>query len=352
MTALGPVRLERSFTSCPACGGAGFAADGLLGLGGRLTPRALRMACLAGLNDPFRRAARLLGELAGWSVSEDTLRRRCHEHAARASGQRGGRAALPGAFAAAGGDWELHVDAGKVNTVEGGWRDVKAAAFARRERGEASSSLDHEQRGLPAPGARAVVAAVEPAEAFGRRVEREALRLGAPLGAGLSVLGDGAGWIWGLADDHFHGAEQVLDVYHAAERLAAAGRAALGEGEAMAGWLDGARRLLVGDGYAGACEALARPLPDEEARARLDAASGEALGYFAAHRGRLGYAARLARGQAIGSGLVEGAIKQLVNLRLKRTGARWRTRHVGPLVEMLAMADSAEWGEYWASLAA
>ena len=352
MTALGSVRLERSYAACPRCALSAFAADGLLGLDGWLTPRARRMACRAGLGDPFRKAEGLLRELAGWSVSEDTLRRLCHAHAAAASEQRPRRAGLPEAFAAAPGDRELHVDAGKVNTVEGGWRDVKAAGFACRERAEPSSSLDHEQRGLPGPSVRSVVAAVEPAEAFGERVEREALRLGVPLGPGLSVLGDGAGWIWKLQEDHFHGAAQVLDVYHAAERLAAAARAAFGEGEAMKQWLEGARRRLLADGYDGAVEALAAPLGCAAARARLDGASGEALNYFAAHRGRLGYAARLSRGQAIGSGLVEGAIKQLVNLRMKRTGARWRVAHVGPFVEMLGMADGPEWKEHFASLAA
>jgi hypothetical protein len=60
---------------------------------------------------------------------------------------------------------------------------------------------------------------------------------------------------------------------------------------------------------------------------------------------------RLRRGQAIGSGAVEGAIKQLVNLRMKRTGARWRLEHVGPFVELQALADGPEWAEHWASLA-
>jgi hypothetical protein len=76
------------------------------------------------------------------------------------------------------------------------------------------------------------------------------------------------------------------------------------------------------------------------------------LNYFAGHRDRLGYAVRLRRGQVIGSGLVEGTIKERVNLRLKRTGARWRAAQVGPFVELLALSDSPEWDEYWMLLAA
>ena len=54
-------------------------------------------------------------------------------------------------------------------------------------------------------------------------------------------------------------------------------------------------------------------------RAALD----RMLGDFVSHIGRLDYAGRLAAGEAIGSGVVEGAAKTL-GLRLKGRGARWR----------------------------
>ncbi len=115
MTALGPIRLCRSYARGPACEQGLFPADRLLGLDGWLTSRALQMACRAGVADPFRKAERLLSELAGWSVDADTLRRRCHEQAAHAATSRAGRTGLPEAFVQAAGDYELHIDAGKVN---------------------------------------------------------------------------------------------------------------------------------------------------------------------------------------------------------------------------------------------
>lgn len=352
MTALGPVRLCRGYAQCPACSQGSFRADGLLGIDGWLTARALQMACRAGVADPFRKAEALLEDLAGWKVDADTLRRRCHEQAAAASAAREERSALPEAFAQTAGDPELHIDAGKVNTLEDGWRDVKAAAFARRERGEGCDSSGLQQRELPKPSPRSVVAAVEGREDFGARVEAEALRLGVPLGEGLSALGDGADWIWSLVDDHFHGAFEVLDFWHAAEKLAKAGRAALGSGQEFRAWLAGAKGGLAADSYLGAVEALSAL----SARAGLSAEAGglvaEALNYFASHQGRMSYALRLRRGQSIGSGLVEGTIKQLVNIRMKRTGARWRIAHVGPFVEFVALVDSPEWREHWATLAA
>ena len=347
MTAVGAIRLARWHSRCPDCGEVGFAADGRLGVDGFVTRRAARMACLAGVSDPFRQAERLLRELSGWAVDAETLRRLTHAEAASATRTRAERAALPSAFAAAQGstaerpgptDDEVAIDAGKVNTT-GGWRDVKVAVFAVRGRAAPCSSAEAASRELPAPVVRGVVAAVEEAGVFAGRCRAEADRLGLTDPTRLSVLGDGAEWIWNLAAERFPTAAQVLDYYHAAEYLAAAGRESL-DAAAFPIWLDRATGRLLADGYAGACQSLAE-LPGGAADI------GVALNYLAGHRERLSYAARLRRGQAIGSGLVEGTIKQRVNLRLKRTGARWRVEGVGPLVELLAMSDTPEWAEHW-----
>lgn len=348
MTAVGAIRLDRWHSRCPACGEVGFVADARLGVDGFLTVRARRMACLAGVSDPFRKAEGLLRELAGWAVDAETIRRLTHAAAADATRTRDDREALPQAFATAQAgdaptDDEVAIDAGKVNTLSG-WRDVKVAVFAVRERADPCSSAEAATRELPAPAVRGVIAAVEEASLFAGRCRAEADRLGLTAPSRLTVLGDGAEWIWNLADDRFPTAGQVLDYYHAAEYLAAAGRESRAA-EAFPGWLDQAKERLLADGYAGACEALAG-LPGGAAEV------GVALNYLAAHRDRLNYAARLRRGQSIGSGLVEGTIKQRVNLRLKRTGARWRVEGVGPLVELLAMSDTPEWAEYWNALAA
>ena len=81
---------------------------------------------------------------------------------------------------------------------------------------------------------------------------------------GLSVLGDGAEWIWNLAERHFAAAAQVLDVYHGGEWLAKAGRAAFGEGPGLQSWLDGARTRMIGDGYWGVCERFGTDFTEDD----------------------------------------------------------------------------------------
>ena len=63
----------------------------------------------------------------------------------------------------------------------------------------------------------------------------------------------------------------------------------------------------------------------------------------------IGYCHRLYTGQSIGSGMVEGAAKNLVGRRLKQTGARWRVENVNEMAELCCLTYSDHWDRYWAS---
>jgi hypothetical protein len=345
LTAVGRVTLRRSYFACATCGQGDFGADRVLGLHGYVTDGARRMACLLGVQQSFAKAELALTEVAGWDLDDNTIRQLCHATAAQATAGRDERATAQ-RFAAAAGDLELQIDAGKANTL-GGWRDVKVAVFARRPRGTPATAADWDERDLPAPAVRAVVAAVEEAAAFGERCAEEAQRLELTEPTSLSVLGDGAEWLWNLTRRHFVGAHELLDVHHGREYLEAGAKAVFGEGTAQAQAAGARGRLrLLADGYWGVVEwvgELTGQLP-----AGGDGASlGGMLNYFAGQQERLGYAVRLRRGQSIGSGLVEGSIKQLLNKRVKQTGARWKTEHVGPFVELGALAAGPEWQAFW-----
>ncbi len=345
MTAVGPVKVRRTYFTCAVCKQGEFGADRILGIEGYLTPGARRMACLAGVQQSFARAEQLLDELAGWQLDDETIRRVCHETAQKARATREQRATAE-LFAQAGGDHEAHIDAGKVNTLEG-WRDVKVAIFAKRERGEPATAAQWDQRDLPKPTVRSVIAAIEEASLFGEHCATEARRLQLPDSAQLSVLGDGAEWIWNLQQRHFPDAAGLLDVFHGRGHVADGAKGVFGEcPEETKTQTERGQQRLMEDGYCGVTEWMGEiasliPLGGD------GAALGSMLNYFAGHQDRLNYTLRLHRGQSIGSGLVEGTIKQMINLRLKQTGARWKLEHVGPFVELRALAAGPEWTAYW-----
>jgi hypothetical protein len=345
VTAVGPIEVGRTYFTCATCEQGEFGADRILGIDGYLTPGASRMACLAGVQQSFARAEQLLDELAGWQLDDETIRRVCHQTAQQAQQEREERTTAVH-FVQAPGDGELHIDAGKVNTLEG-WRDVKVAVFARRPRGTPATTAQWDERDLPTPSVRTVIAAVEEASRFGERCAAEARRLHLPEVGPLSVLGDGADWIWNLQQRHFADADGLLDVFHARGHIADGAKGVFGEGkeETPQHTARGQQRLME-DGYIGVTEWIGEvashiPIGGD------GAALGSMLNYFAGHQERLNYVLRLCRGQSIGSGLVEGTIKQMINLRMKQTGARWKVEHVGPFVELRALAAGPEWHAFW-----
>ncbi len=306
------------------------------------------MACLLGVQQSFHKAELALLEVAGWKLDDNTIRQLCHAMAQQASSSREQRAPAE-AFAQAQGDLELQIDAGKVNTLEG-WRDVKVAVFDRRQRSVPTTATQWDERDLPAPTVRSVLAAVEEAKDFGERCAKEAERLALTDPEQLSVLGDGVAWIWNVSAAYFPGALELLDIWHGVEEIGVGAQAVYGQDsaaakeQAKAAAKDGKQRLLQ-DGYWGVTEWVG------ELAGKVCGSDGAALGgvlnYFCGHRDRLNYALRLLRGQSIGSGLVEGSIKQLLNKRLKQTGGRWKVKHVGPLVELGALAVGPEWQSFW-----
>ncbi len=192
-----------------------------------------------------------------------------------------------------------------------------------------------------------MVAAVEEASEFRGRVRAEADRLRVTSAADVTVLGDGAEWIWHLAADVFPQAGGVLDADHAIEHLANAVAGVWGDGTgATAERVASGRVALLGGGKVGIEGWIGErfgELPAESDGEPLRALAA----YLLKHPTRLDYAGRLAVGRSIGSGLVEGAIKQVVNRRLKQSGAKWRVWHVGPLVELVALLDTPDWNALW-----
>ena len=153
----------------------------------------------------------------------------------------------------------------------------------------------------------------------------------------LTVLADGAKWIWAEVEKNLPGSTGVLDIYHAGEHLHGAAVALHGAGPVAEAWYERRRRALLESGSSGVLEALADEPGDVS----------ELVGYLGPHGGHTPYRERLAEGRSIGSGMVEGACKTAIGRRLKQTGARWRVRRLERMAALCCLWYGDQFDAYW-----
>jgi hypothetical protein len=132
----------------------------------------------------------------------------------------------------------------------------------------------------------------------------------------LVFVCDGAAWIWNLITTHYSTAVQIVDWYHAADRLHRVAHAAFSQGEARDRWLD----RTTTDLWEGRVTQVIHACADLEAHC---AEAHDAATYFTNNQTRMRYPAYRAAGYLIGSGTVERSCKQIVTQRLKCSGAQW-----------------------------
>lgn len=345
-TTAGEVRLSRVYFECPVCLDGGYALDERLGVAGRYSPQAQRLICLAAASWSYDVSAERLAELCGLNVSDTTIRELAQQHGAAANTWLREEPAAVRSFREATGDVEFSTDGTCVNTTEG-WREMKVGLFAKRARGVAARPEEWDTRVLPPPKVRVAFAAVEDSQAFGQRWHAWRRRLGLADTSGVTVLADGAKWIWEEQRRHLPHAAGVLDVFHALEHIAGTGQALHADAAAIAAWTAAGRAALLHGGWRGITEHIARRLP--QPTVLQQAAIDQLLDYLAPHQHHLNYAERLAQGRSIGSGQIEGACKNLIGRRLKQTGARWRVRRVNRMAGLCCLLYSHQWKTYWES---
>jgi hypothetical protein len=328
----GLLRWRQALVTCGACGTTWRPLERALGLAPRqrLTAGARAWLVELGAQVPFREAAGLLERLTGLGVGAETVRRhaeaagRALEAALQAAIARVERTREPAAAVEAAPGRLLVETDGVLLRFRDGWHEVKLALVAGWQAGRLVGVSD--------------VAAREPAEAFGGRLLAEAARRGALevvawqgrlWGPGLAVLravtvlGDGAAWIWQLAAEHFGERTEVVDWWHASQHLWAVATALHGEGTAAArAWVQPHLTALWEQGAAPVGQALRALHPPDPAAAEVVRVE---RGYFATNAARMDYPALRARGLPVGSGPIESTCKHLVQQRMKRAGMRWST---------------------------
>jgi hypothetical protein len=325
---LGRFRLKRAYYWCPNCRKGRAPLDHRLGIeGSDFTEGVREMIGRVGAEVALDRGRALMGQLSGIWVSK-----RKHEEIAEAIGAGFSVEAPPRSLPAGTvDDLYLSCDGTIAPTLEG-WRKVKIGAVFHAQPDSA---------GDPQRGTTRYFGDVVEAETFGWRWYRWASAMGLERAKRIVLLGDGAAWIWTLAELHFPGAVQIVDWYHASERLWIVANAALGEGKPKArAWGKDSERLL----RAGRIEEVLRRI------ARLRPASPdaqeilrEAQGYFRNNAARMRYHRFRRRGLFIGSGVVEAGCKHIVGARFKQSGMRWSLPGLRSILQLRLALLNGDW---------
>ena len=164
----------------------------------------------------------------------------------------------------------------------------------------------------------------------------------------VMLLGDGAPENWNLLGAEFDdGAtfgvvSQLIDFWHLIEKLSAAAKVVHGAGAAVvvAGW-----KMSLLNRKAAASEILDELLAAGHRDVRVGDGRPvhDAITYLENNGHRMNYAGARRRGLPIGSGNVEATCKTLVGQRMKRCGARWKTRTGEHVIHLRALALSDRW---------
>jgi hypothetical protein len=345
-TLCGPIPLQRQVFYCPRCRRTEVPLDHRLGLGvGEVTAGLRRLLCRTSLELAYQSSQRLLTDTLGFEpCSTREMERISRWHGTDLEKQQ--MVECPALSSATPkpsvimNPYCIAIDGvmipGLADPVEHRlqWHEVKVAVL-------------FDPRGIQPS---LYLAGREEVEKFGPRLERWTRSLGL-WGEGFrAVLGDGAPWIWNLAQAYFLKVPQVLDLYHAAEHLhATAG--ILWESGVAHPWVD----QRVTELKSGQLELFFKALDDLPAdfpKDKADQHPQRLKQYFMDNRERLTYAWALNHHLPIGSGSVESAARHIVQLRLKQSGMRWSDPGAQDILNLRTLHRSGQFEQYWEDFAA
>ena len=359
-TVLGPVTLSRSWYHCTACEHGFAPRDAQLGIAGETqSPGLAEMIALAGAEVSFARAAGLIAGLAGITVSPRTIERSAEVSGAAARAANASEASairerriVPMAPPAPLPDM-LYVEVdgtgvpvrasetagrpGKGEDGKAGTREVKLARLFTVSR------FDQDGRPVMDPGSSTYTFTFDGKDALAGLVKAEYLRRAGNHFRQVVAIGDGAAWIWGMAEDLYPHASHIVDIYHAREHLHdLATHLAFITPDRRPGWPGAATNSTPGTSTRSSRPPAATHSPGVKAE-ELD----KKLGYFRNNARRMRYADFKKLGMFIGSGAIEGGIKAVVCQRAKQAGMHWTTEGAADIIALRTQQASGRWDELW-----
>ena len=203
-----------------------------------------------------------------------------------------------------------------------------------------------DEKGLPVrdEGSTTYVGYIETAEDFGDRIYAEALSRGLESAQKVCVIGDGAAWIWNIADFHFKGAIQIIDLYHAREHYWNVAKEIFSDKNTIKAWAEQRRKELDLGDVGKVIAAIKQISPtDEEQKEILE----REINYFEKNKERMRYKDFKNQGLFIGSGVVEAGCRTVIGLRLKQSGMHWTVSASNNIIALRCCILSNRWEDFW-----
>ena len=361
VTVLSEIEVVRAYYYCAQCKGGVIPKDLELNISQTLfSPGVRRMMSTVGSKEPFEEGRQDLAELAGIRVSTKEI-----ERVSEATGEqvlalldRDRDAALIGRIEPIRPVPLMYIgiDGTGVPIVRReleGRKGKDGQAHTREAKLGCvftQTMTDKDGRPLRDDNSTTYVGGIEEAKPFGERIYAEAVRRGLNRATRVAVLGDGAPWIWTIADHHFHGAIQIVDLYHARQHISDLGKLVYGSVPAKSDeWI----RMRYDELDRGEIEELVRTI--RRLRPRSDEAKKavrRAGQYFANNAKRMRYADFRRQGLFVGSGVVEAGCKTLFGRRLKQSGMHWTTRGANSIIALRCIRLSGRTEEFYEWLSA
>lgn len=231
----------------------------------------------------------------------------------------------------------VSMDGGMVNIRGEGWHELKVGAVFDIALKQERNPHTDEWEAMPHGEAIAYTAVLGSKEAFTPALWTLAVQHDVPTAKERAVVGDGALWVWNVAEDVCPDGRQIVDWFHAVQHLSDAATALYpddNDAKTRAQWL----RTYKDHLYMGRLHQIIAALHQ---RRRADFAL-----YFERHQRRMQYLEFREEGFPIGSGTVESGVKQFKQ-RLSGTGMRWNARNADYMLTIRAAALSNSFHDLW-----
>jgi len=358
LTAVGNVEISRPYYLCPHCHNGQFPADIELDIENTaFSPGVRRMQALVGQDAPFdhgRQQIKLLADLEVTTKSVERTAEVIGEAIAvgeRQEIQRAKQLDLPMVVGNPVPVVYVQIDATGVPVVkkETVGRQGKDGHPARHRDAKlgcvfTQTTWDKEGYAIRDPDTTTYVCAIEIAEEFGKRIYLEAWKRGWSRAAIKVVIGDGAEWIWNIADLHFPGAIQIVDLYHARQHLwDLARKLYLQEAEQRRWMMIHQDMLDKGD-----IENLVPAIRSiDSSNPELAETIRNTANYFETHAERMRYPEFRRQHLFVGSGVIEAGCKTVIGSRCKQSGMFWTVRAANAILALRCCHINGRFEDYW-----